>query len=877
MNNIQQQDAQLISSSKAEFSEFISEYYGPIVKDIIENDAMRLIVDIDIMRKSNAKLAERFLIKPMLYYIEFQKTVQSFIHAEAQRMKAREMEEMDGDDYDPDALDSLTKRRAYRTSRNNQPQPYFLGFSGSFGSYHVTPRGLRAAFISHLICVDGIVTKCSLVRPKVVKSVHFCEVTKQTLERSYSDATTDDNIPTTASYPTKDKQGNPLLTEFGYCEYKDSQCITIQEMPECAPAGQLPRSIDILVDNDLVDQVKPGDRVQVVGIYRAIPITPPGTRQAPRFRTVVIGNSIRKLSREAEGPDVGSNDIQNIRRLASEPGIFDLLASSMAPSIFGHEYIKKALLLLMLGGVEKNLPNGTHLRGDINILMVGDPSTAKSQLLRFVLNTAPLAINTTGRGSSGVGLTAAVTNDSETGERRLEAGAMVLADRGIVCIDEFDKMSTDDRVAIHEVMEQQTVTISKAGIHASLNARCSVVAAANPIYGQYNRYKKPHDNICLPDSLLSRFDLLFIVLDHANPDHDRHISDHILRMHRYKKQGEDESYQQTEPSSILGGELDVKEQVEKDTDTPVYQKYDKLLHGGQAEREILSIPFIQKYIRFAKNLIKPSLSDEAKEYIVSSYTELRSKEEEKTLPITTRTLETLIRLSSAHAKCRLSPIIEKLDSEVAYEILQHALFSEANSLPKPRHHEQQHQQHEQQQQQDDDVVDTAAATTSTTPPTSTSTSKSRTRAAAVNANDKNLGTKRKGNDRNNNNNNNMDQDDEDDDTTMDSDKENEDIVQTKKKQRKDIIPDNKSIKRSDVMPSKTAAVDIVKKLGQATVDKFGSELSRLLVSLRGKTSVEVIKKKLSAYDKGDNIDHLLQHQFTLKRIFIHNGIVRNMQ
>ena len=464
-------------------------------------------------------------------------------------------------------------------------------------------------------------------------------------------------------------------------------------MPERAPAGQLPRSVDVLMDDDMVDRVKPGDRIQLVGIFRSL-----GNRNAGAgssiFRTLILANNIVLLSSKAGGgiaqATITDQDVRNINKMARKPDVFDLLSQSLAPSIFGHDYIKKAILLLLLGGMEKNLPNGTHLRGDINILMVGDPSTAKSQLLRFVLNTAPLAIATTGRGSSGVGLTAAVTSDKETGERRLEAGAMVLGDRGVVCIDEFDKMSDVDRVAIHEVMEQQTVTIAKAGIHTSLNARCSVIAAANPIFGQYDSNKDPHKNIALPDSLLSRFDLLFIVTDDIDDKRDREISEHVLRMHQYRRPGTEEGAPIREQSTQMLG-IGVQEDQGSDrTTTAVFEKYNVVLHsgfmtsarrkGGRKQVHPVSMAFIKKFIQYAKSRCKPILTKEASDYIVNAYSNLRNDAmdagQRRTSPLTARTLETLIRLSTAHAKARLSGRVEESDAIAAEEILKFALFRE---------------------------------------------------------------------------------------------------------------------------------------------------------------------------------------------------------
>uniref|UniRef100_A0A8C8F4X0 DNA replication licensing factor MCM3 n=1 Tax=Oncorhynchus tshawytscha TaxID=74940 RepID=A0A8C8F4X0_ONCTS len=620
--------------------------YHERVRSMVSENRCRLIVNINDLRRRNEKRAKALLKDSFNELIAFQGALKDFV-ASIDATYAKQFEE------------------------------FHVGFEGSFGTKHVTPRTLAARYLGNLVCVEGIVTKCNLH----VFLVHYCPATKKTLERKYTDLTSLDAFPSSSIYPTKDEENNPLETEFGLCVYKDHQTLTIQEMPEKAPAGQLPRSVDIIANDDLVDKVKPGDRVQMVGVYRCLPAKQGGFTSGT-FRTILLANHVKRMSKEIV-PTFSAEDINKIKKFckAHSKDVFEHLSCSLAPSIHGHEYIKKAILCLLLGGNETNLENGTRIRGDINILLIGDPSTAKSQLLRYVLHTAPRAIPTTGRGSTGVGLTAAVTTDQETGERRLEAGAMVLADRGVVCIDEFDKMSDMDRTAIHEVMEQGRVTIAKAGIMARLNARCSVLAAANPVYGRYNQYKTPMENIGLQDSLLSRFDLLFIVLDQMDADSDRKVSEHVLRMHRYRAPGEQEGT----GAMPMGSTVDVFATEDPNItesatqELQIYEKKDNVLHGHRNKKEkVVTMEFIRKYIHVAK-LVKPVLTQEASDHIAEEYSKLRSHdqvnaESARTMPVTARALETMIRLSTAHAKARMSKTTDLVDAEAALELMQFAYF-----------------------------------------------------------------------------------------------------------------------------------------------------------------------------------------------------------
>uniref|UniRef100_A0A914L9E9 DNA replication licensing factor MCM3 n=1 Tax=Meloidogyne incognita TaxID=6306 RepID=A0A914L9E9_MELIC len=570
---------------------------------------------------------------------------------------------------------------------------FCIGFEGSFADRHLNPRTLKSSFLGNLVCCEGIVTRCSLVRPKIVKSSHFCPATKKIMEKKYTDFTSYEAIPTSNAYPKEDENKNPLETEFGKCVYKDHQIFSMQELPESAPPGSLPRNIDIIADEDLADRCKPGDRIQVIGLFRVLPNKQAGMSTG-NFRSVLIANNVQLMSKDLL-LNFEPEDIKQIRKMSRHKDIFELLARSLAPSIYGHDEVKKAVLCLLLGGCEKILENGTRLRGDINILLIGDPSVAKSQILRYVIHAAPRVVATTGRGSSGVGLTAAVLHDPDTGERKLEAGAMVLADRGIVCIDEFDKMTDIDRTTIHEVMEQGRISISKAGIQAKLNARCSVLAAANPVFGRYNLYKNPMENIGMQDSLLSRFDLIFVMLDEHDVERDRMLAESVLKLHRYRAQGESDGAVQP-MGTTLENRTTFNTDGSSENSKEIYEKNREWTAMEEREK-ILSTHFIRKYIYMAKEL-KPVLSEEASTFISERYTELRSADMgrtdmERTMPVTARQLETLIRLSTAIAKSRLAKIIELKDAKKAYELLYFACFKEKS---KERLEYEEHKQKRQQ-------------------------------------------------------------------------------------------------------------------------------------------------------------------------------------
>ncbi|QGA54455.1 AAA domain-containing protein [Sulfolobus sp. E5-1-F] len=490
-------------------------------------------------------------------------------------------------------------------------------------------RKIRSTDIDKLITIDGILVKVTPVKERIYKATykHIHPDCMQEFEWPE-----DEEMPEILEMPTIcPKCGKPgqfrLIPEK--TKLLDWQKAVIQERPEEVPSGQLPRQLEIILEDDLVDSARPGDRVKVTGILEIKQESPIKRGSRAVFDIYMKVSSIEVSQKVLDEVIISEEDEKKIKELAKDPWIRDRIIASIAPSIYGHWEIKEALALALFGGVPKVLED-TRIRGDIHILIIGDPGTAKSQMLQFISRVAPRAVYTTGKGSTAAGLTAAVVREKGTGEYYLEAGALVLADGGIAVIDEIDKMRDEDRVAIHEAMEQQTVSIAKAGIVAKLNARAAVIAAGNPKFGRYISERPVSDNINLPPTILSRFDLIFILKDQPG-EQDRELANYILDV-----------------------------------------------HSGKSTKNIIDIDTLRKYIAYARKYITPKITNEAKNLITDFFVEMRKKSSEtpdSPILITPRQLEALIRISEAYAKMALKSEVTREDAERAINIMR--LFLES--------------------------------------------------------------------------------------------------------------------------------------------------------------------------------------------------------
>ncbi|KAH7426637.1 hypothetical protein KP509_10G009500 [Ceratopteris richardii] len=525
----------------------------------------------------------------------------------------------------------------------------------------VNMRDLNPSDIEKMVSVKGMIIRCSSIIPEIKESFFRCLVCGYSpppsgVDRGQVEEPTRCGRPECAAL-------NSMALIHNRCRFADKQIVRLQETPDAIPEGETPHTVSLLMHDRLVDAAKPGDRVEITGVFRAMSVRVGPTQRTLKslFKTYIDCLHLKKSDKgrlQAEDPlerDIQSDNyasfhegdispleqeeqIQKLKALSKLPDIYERLTRSLAPSIWELEDIKKGLLCQLFGGTAKKLKSGASFRGDMNVLMVGDPGTSKSQLLQYVHKLAPRGIYTSGRGSSAVGLTAYVTKDPETGETVLESGALVLSDRGICCIDEFDKMSDNARSMLHEVMEQQTVSVAKSGIIATLNARTSVLACANPSGSRYNPRMSVIDNIQLPPTLLSRFDLIYLVLDKPDEQTDRRLARHLVALH----------YENPEVQS----------------------------------QQSLDLPTLTAYVTYARQHIHPKLSDEAAEDLISGYVAMRRKgnfpgSSKKVITATPRQLESLIRISEALARIRYSDVVERCDAAEALRLLEVALQQSA--------------------------------------------------------------------------------------------------------------------------------------------------------------------------------------------------------
>lgn len=512
-------------------------------------------------------------------------------------------------------------------------------------------RNIRQIHLNTMIRIGGVVTRRSGVFPQLQQVKYDCNKCGTILGPFFQNSYTEVKV---GSCPECQSKG-PFTVNVEQTIYRNYQKLTLQESPGIVPAGRLPRYKEVILLNDLIDCARPGEEIEVTGIYTNNFDLSLNTKNGfPVFATVVEANYVAKKQDLFSAYKLTDEDKAEIEKLSKDPRIGERIIKSIAPSIYGHEDIKTAIALAMFGGQEKNVKGKHRLRGDINVLLLGDPGTAKSQFLKYVEKTGHRAVYTTGKGASAVGLTAAVHKDPVTREWTLEGGALVLADRGICLIDEFDKMNDQDRVSIHEAMEQQSISISKAGIVTSLQARCSVIAAANPVGGRYDSSKTFTQNVELTDPIISRFDVLCVVKDVVDPFTDEMLARFVV-----------DSHARSQPKGA-----NLEDRVSTDVDD------DPLAAARQADPDVLSQDMLKKYITYAKLNVFPKIHDADLDKISHVYAELRRESSHgQGVPIAVRHIESIIRMSEAHARMHLRSYVSQEDVDMAIRVLLDSFIS----------------------------------------------------------------------------------------------------------------------------------------------------------------------------------------------------------
>ncbi|KAI7916044.1 DNA replication licensing factor mcm2 [Pyricularia oryzae] len=515
---------------------------------------------------------------------------------------------------------------------------------------HYTLRQLRQSHLNCLVRVSGVVTRRTGVFPQLKYVKVDCTKCGVTLGPFQQES----NVEVKVTYCQNCQSRGPFTLNSEKTVYRNYQKLTLQESPGTVPAGRLPRQRDVVLLWDLIDKAKPGEEIEVTGTYRNNYDAQLNNRNGfPVFATILEANNIVKAHDQLAGFRMTEEDEQEIRKLSKDPQIVDKIINSIAPSIYGHTDIKTAVALSLFGGVAKTAKGLHHVRGDINVLLLGDPGTAKSQVLKYAEKTAHRAVFATGQGASAVGLTASVRRDPLTSEWTLEGGALVLADKGTCLIDEFDKMNDQDRTSIHEAMEQQTISISKAGIVTTLQARCGIIAAANPIGGRYNSTIPFSSNVELTEPILSRFDILCVVRDTVDPAEDERLARFIVGSHS-----------RSHPTTMAQSQTaDGSMEVEHDSEQADTQGSERKKEG-EIPQDLL-----RKYIKYARERCSPKLYHMDEDKVARLFADMRRESlATGAYPITVRHLEAIIRISEAFCRMRLSEYCTAQDIDRAIAV-----------------------------------------------------------------------------------------------------------------------------------------------------------------------------------------------------------------